>query len=99
MRKYSVHGVFYRVQLLKCPIQRTNSRAAGTDERLVDIEKKQLHARIVLRVYVIFDGSRQNDGQFAVFHWQFEAALRLLTDDSIDEGRIRHLIFTLACGT
>ena len=54
VRKYAVHGVLHGIEFLKSAIQRTNTSTTGTDERLVDIEKKQLHARIVLRVHVIF---------------------------------------------
>jgi hypothetical protein len=54
MWKYSVHGVLYGVEFLESLVQGTNTGAAGTDERLVDIKKKQLHARIVLRVHGIF---------------------------------------------
>ena len=51
VREYAFHGVIHRVELMKGAVQRTNPSATGTDERLVDIEKKQLHARIVLRVH------------------------------------------------
>jgi hypothetical protein len=52
--KYSLHGVFHSVEFLESSVQGTNTGTAGTDERLVDIKQKQLHARIVLRVHGIF---------------------------------------------
>jgi hypothetical protein len=54
MGKYAVHGVLHGVEFLESSIQGANTGTAGTDERLVDIKQKQLHARIVLRVHVIF---------------------------------------------
>jgi hypothetical protein len=54
MRKYALHGVLHSIEFLESSIQGANTGTAGADERLVDIEQKQLHARIVLRVHVIF---------------------------------------------
>jgi hypothetical protein len=84
---------------LESSIQGTNTSTAGTDERLVDIEQKQLHARIVLRVHVIFYRGGQKDCQFTMFHRQFQAAVRLQTYEPMNQCGVRHLIFVFACGT
>src|SRR5689334_12394926 len=90
-----LHGIGDPKKLKTRTIERAQTGSAAVDERLVDIEKEQLHSLTTHQFFLGF----KDFMSFDRIYLQFEPARGVETSQAVGKDRVCHFVFASASGT